>query len=140
MLEDDKEQKEQRNIKTVLELKDVVIILSAVLTASAAYFEYGTRITVLESQIEEVTSEIQGVRVNAHELNSVLNKLTQYEVRLSINDKQLDDLEQLGRKLDKITDVQIERVERGKVELDRMRDQLNQLEQHITQLQKNKSN
>lgn len=124
MANDNNDENSNRNVRTLLELKDVVVILTAMIAAAAAFFTYGTRITVLESKLASVETVSQEVRDNENDIDALQGQMLQLVLRLDMDESKLAEIHKLSRELNNVTRVQAERVIWARDELEKIKKKL----------------
>lgn len=90
------------NLPTLLTVRDVLVILTAVVAIAAAFFMYDTRITVLENEIRSIRTDIQEIKNKQKDMSNVTTEIAQQSIKLQNIEKSQDRLEiKLERMLDK---------------------------------------
>jgi hypothetical protein len=125
------DQNNARIPNTVLDLRDVIVVMVAVVSVSGAFFMYDTRIAVLEADQRYAKSamvEYDSVGVDIAEVKSQLREMA----ALSISNKQLlDNIQLINRDLDKLTGVHGDRIQSNRDELNIIKTRIRDLEKSI---------
>ena len=126
------EERPLRSIPTFFSLKDVLTILVPVIAVAGAFFTYGTRITVLETDIASLQLHEAAVAIHAEDNDDEINILrietNRLETRVNMNERQLVKVQEISRQLDKIADVQRERLEWANQQLRDLKNEIKELE------------
>lgn len=126
------DERQTRSIPTFFTLKDVLTILVPVVAVAGAFFTYGTRITVLETDITALQLHEASVAVHADDNDDHINELMiethRLETRVNMNTRQLEKVQEISRQLDKVANIQRERLEWANRELDELKEDIEALE------------
>lgn len=117
-----------RIVDTVLSLKTVASVIVIIVSISAAFFTYDTRITLLESEVKDHIAISAELRLQDDAINQLQSDLASMSVRLDLDEQQLSKVNELSRELERVSDVQAERVIWAQRELEKIKAKLSRIQ------------
>lgn len=117
-----------RIVDTVLSLKTVASVIVIIVSISAAFFTYDTRITLLESEVKDHIAISAELRLQDDAINQLQSDLASMSVRLDLDEQQLSKVNALSRELERVSDVQAERVIWAQRELEKIKIKISRIQ------------